>query len=64
MINELKDKQKYTLTHKKKLSLTWGPLRCAYMMTDGEVAYANHSTVYRVLKEARMHQKKADRPPR
>ena len=24
MINELKDKQKYTLTHMKKLSLTWG----------------------------------------
>ena len=29
-------------------------------MTGGEVAYALHSTVYRVLKESGMHQKKAD----
>ena len=34
--------------------------RCAYMMIDKNVAYAVPSTVYRVLKEAGMLQKKAD----
>jgi len=29
-------------------------------MTDGEVAYSLHSTMYLVLKEAGVHQKKAD----
>ena len=33
---------------------------CAYMMSGGEVAYAIRTTVYRVLKEAGVHQKKAD----
>ena len=33
---------------------------CAYMMIDKDVAYASPSTVYRVLKEAGMPQKKAD----
>jgi hypothetical protein len=33
---------------------------CAYMMIDKDVAYASPSTVYRVLKEAGMLQKKAD----
>ena len=37
-----------------------GYRRCAYMMSDKEVAYASPSTVYRVLKEAGMLQKKAD----
>ena len=37
-----------------------GYLRCAYMMIDKDVAYASHSTVYRVLKEAGMLQTKAD----
>ena len=36
-----------------------GYRRCAYMMIDKEVAYASPSTVYRVLKEAGMLQKKA-----
>jgi hypothetical protein len=34
--------------------------RCAYVMIDKVVAYASSSTVYRVLKEAGMLQKKAD----
>ena len=37
-----------------------GYRRCAYMMIDKDVAYASPSTVYRVLKEAGMLQKKAD----
>jgi len=37
-----------------------GYRRCAYMMIDKNVAYASPSTVYRVLKEAGMLQKKAD----
>jgi hypothetical protein len=37
-----------------------GYRRCAYVMTDEDVAYASPSTVYRVLKEAGMLQKKAD----
>ena len=34
---------------------------CAYVMIDKDVAYASPSTVYRVLKEAGMLQKKAER---
>ena len=37
-----------------------GYRRCAYVMIDKDVAYASPSTVYRVLKEAGMLQKKAD----
>jgi len=37
-----------------------GYRRCSYMMIDEDVAYASPSTVYRVLKEAGMLQKKAD----
>ena len=37
-----------------------GYRRCAYMMIDKVVAYASPSTVYRVLQEAGMLQKKAD----
>jgi len=37
-----------------------GYRRCAYMMIDKAVAYASPSTVYRVLKEAGMLQKKAE----
>ena len=33
---------------------------CAYVMIDKDVAYASPSTVYRVLREAGMLQKKAD----
>ena len=36
-----------------------GYRRCANMMIDKDVAYASPSTVYRVLKEAEMLQKKA-----
>ena len=38
-----------------------GYRRCAYVMIDRDVAYASPSTVYRVLKEAGMLQKKADK---
>jgi len=37
-----------------------GYRRCAYVMIDKDVSYASPSTVYRVLKEAGMLQKKAD----
>jgi len=37
-----------------------GYRHCAYMMIDKDAAYASPSTVYRVLKEAGMLQKKAD----
>ena len=37
-----------------------GYQRCAYVMIDKDVAYASPSTVYRVLREAGMLQKKAD----
>ena len=34
--------------------------RCAYVMIDNDDAYASPSTIYRILKEAGMLQKKAD----
>ena len=37
-----------------------GYRRCTYVMIDKDVSYASSSTVYRVLKEAEMLQKKAD----
>ena len=37
-----------------------GYRRCAYVMIDKDVAYAGTFTMYRVLKEAGMIQKKAD----
>ena len=37
-----------------------GYWRCAYMMIDKDLSYASPSTVYRVLNEAGMLQKKAN----
>ena len=37
-----------------------GYRHCAYMMIDQDIACARPSSVYRVMKEARMLQKKAD----
>ena len=42
------------------LNRSEGYWRCAYVMIDKDVSYASHSTMYRVLKEAGMIQKKAD----
>jgi putative transposase len=55
------------LCAKKKAIVTFfsanrgdGYRRCSYMMIDKDVAYASPSTVYRVLREAGMLQKKVD----
>ena len=53
----MQEKQAHLILHFEP----WDGYRhCAYMMIDKDVAYASPSTVYRVLKEAGMLQKKAD----
>ena len=53
-------KEKKSIISSFSANLGDGFRRCAYMMIDKDVAYASPSTVYRVLKEAGMLQKKAD----
>ena len=53
-------KEKQAIISFFSLNRSEGYWRCAYVMIDKDVSYASHSTMYRVLKEAGMIQKKAD----
>ncbi|MBS1254324.1 MAG: hypothetical protein MAG581_00113 [Deltaproteobacteria bacterium] len=60
----LSAQEKQTIVHYFSSHCGDGYRRCAYMMIDQDVAYASPSSVYRVLKEAGMLQKKADNTSR